>query len=162
MSVYKQYFEKNTGREFPIYGYSPPPQGEWWLDDTVFTTEDFRTVEKYKEYKDCGFNVLFLQHSALYKGEGWENSETKMAFDNALAAGIEKIILVDDRIFQLSLIPEGIIGDGTTAQSSLNKDRTARRGAVSRRNPFAPYNLGCNFLRNLPTLFPWRIFYRRR
>ena len=61
MRIYKQYFQKNTGREFPIYGYSPPPQGEWWIDDTTFTTEDFRTVERYKEYKDCGFNILFMQ-----------------------------------------------------------------------------------------------------
>ena len=151
MSVYKQYFEKNTGREFPIYGYSPPPQGEWWLDDTVFTTEDFRTVEKYKEYKDCGFNVLFLQHSALYKGEGWENSETKMAFDNALAAGIEKIILVDDRIFQLSLIPEGIIGDGKkfATEKELEdfvrnciqdyKEQKGFYGIQLRDEPFYPY-----------------------
>ena len=83
MSIYKQYFEKNAGREFPIYGYSPPPNGQWQIDDTIFHTEDFRTVEKYQEYKDCGFTVLFLQHTALYKGDGWEQSETKMAFDNA-------------------------------------------------------------------------------
>ncbi len=38
MSVYKKYFEKNVGREFPIYGYSPPPNGQWQIDDTVFAT----------------------------------------------------------------------------------------------------------------------------
>ena len=65
MRIYKQYFQKNTGREFPIYGYSPPPQGEWWIDDTTFTTEDFRTVERYKEYKDCGFNILFMQSKKM-------------------------------------------------------------------------------------------------
>ena len=39
MGVYKKYFEENLGREFPIYGYSPPPQGEWWIDDTVFEAD---------------------------------------------------------------------------------------------------------------------------
>ena len=112
MSVYKQYLQKNAGREFPIYGYSPPPQGEWQIDDTIFTTDDFRTVEKYREYKDCGFNVLFLQFTAPYHGDGWEKSETKKAMERAVAAGIDKIILVDVRIFQLSLIEGGIIGEG--------------------------------------------------
>ena len=122
MSIYKQYFQKNAGREFPIYGYSPPPNGQWQIDDTIIHTEDFRTVEKYKEYKECGFTVLFLQHTALYKGEGWEKSETKMAFENALKAGIDKIILVDDRIFQLSLIPDGIIGEGKKFSTETELD----------------------------------------
>ena len=151
MSVYKQYFEKNKGRVFPIYGYSPPPQGEWRIDDTIFTTEDFRTVEKYREYKECGFTVLFLQHTALYKGDGWEQSETKMAFDNALKAGIDKIILVDDRIFQLSLIPGGIIGEGKqfSTEAELDdfirnciqdyKDQEGFYGVQLRDEPFYPY-----------------------
>ncbi len=151
MSIYKQYFQKNAGREFPIYGYSPPPNGQWQMDDTIIHTEDFRTVEKYKEYKECGFTVLFLQHTALYKGEGWEKSETKMAFKNALKAGIDKIILVDDRIFQLSLIPGGIIGEGKkfSTEAELDeyiknciqdyKDQEGFYGVQLRDEPFLPY-----------------------
>ena len=151
MSVYKQYFKENLGREFPIYGYSPPPNGQWQLDDTIIHTEDFRTVEKYREYKECGFTVLFLQHTALYKGEGWEKSETKMAFDNALKAGLDKIILVDDRIFQLSLIPGGIIGEGKkfSTEEELDefirnciqdyKDQEGFYGVQLRDEPFYPY-----------------------
>lgn len=112
MNVYKQYFEENAGRELPIYGYSPPPNGEWQIDDTIYTTEDFRTVEKYKEYLDCGFNVLFLQGTARYYGEGWENSEAKQVFERALEAGLDKVILIDQRIFELSLIEGGIVGEG--------------------------------------------------
>ena len=110
MSIYQKYFEENIGREFPIYGYSPPPEGKWQIDDTVFTTEDFRTVEKYREYKDCGFNILFLQYTAPYYGDGWEKSETKMAMERAIEAGLKKVILVDVRIFELSLIEGGLIG----------------------------------------------------
>lgn len=110
MSIYSKYFEENSGRVFPIYGYSPPPEGKWQIDDTIFPTEDFRTVEKYREYKECGFNVLFLQFTAPYYGDGWDKSETKMAMERAVEAGLEKVILVDKRIFDLSLIEGGLIG----------------------------------------------------
>lgn len=151
MSVYKKYFEKNAGREFPIYGYSPPPQGEWWIDDQTFTTEDFRTVEKYKEYKDCGFNILFAQGTGSYHGEGWENSQAKMVMDRAVEAGIDKVILVDQRIFDLSLIEGGIIGEGKKFASEEELDDFIRNclkdyrhekgfyGVQLRDEPFYPY-----------------------
>lgn len=151
MSVYKQYFEKNSGREFPIYGYSPPPQGEWWIDDKTFYTEDFRTVEKYREYKDCGFNVLFLQGTATYEGEGWENSQAKLFVERALEAGLEKFILVDKRIFDLSLIEGGIVGEGKQFASEAELDDFIRNcirdyrhqkgfyGIQLRDEPFHPY-----------------------
>ena len=151
MSVYKKYLQKNAGREYPIYGYSPPPQGEWWLDDQVFTTEDFRTVEKYKEYKDCGFNVLFMQGTASYKGEGWENSDAQRCMQRAWEAGIDKVILVDDRIFQLSLISEGLIGEGKKFASEEELDEFIKSclkdyrheknfyGVQLRDEPFYPY-----------------------
>lgn len=151
MSIYKKYFKKNTGREFPIYGYSPPPQGEWWIDNQTFFTDDFRTVEKYREYKDCGFNVLFLQGTATYHGDGWENSQTKMVMERAVEAGIDKIILVDQRIFELSLIEGGIIGEGKKFASEEELDEFIRNcikdyrhqagfyGVQLRDEPFYPY-----------------------
>ena len=151
MSVYKQYFKENAGREFPIYGYSPPPQGKWWLDDTTFETEDFRTVERYQEYRDCGFNILFLQGTASYEGGGWENSEAKAVVDRALQAGLEKFILVDQRIFDLSLIEGGIIGEGKRFASEDELDDFIRDclkdyrhqkgfyGIQLRDEPFYPY-----------------------
>ena len=151
MNVYKRYFEENLGRELPIYGYSPPPNGQWQIDDTIFETEDFRTVEKYREYKECGFNVLFLQHSAKYDGDGWENSETKLAMERAVEAGLDKIILVDMRIFELSLIEEGLIGEGKRFASEAELDDFIRNcikdyrhqkgfyGVQLRDEPFWPY-----------------------
>ena len=151
MAVYKKYFEENLGREFPIYGYSPPPQGEWWIDDTVFTTEDFRTVEKYQEYKDCGFNVLFMQRTAAYNGEDWEACETKRSMERAVEAGIDKIIIVDERIFELSLIEGGLIGEDKKFANEADLDafiknciQTYRHqegfyGIQLRDEPFYPY-----------------------
>ena len=151
MAVYKKYFQENAGRVFPIYGYSPPPQGEWWIDDETITTEDFRTVEKYKEYKDCGFNILFLQGTAQYEGEGWENSQAKICVERALEAGVDKFILVDKRIFDLSMIENGIIGEGkkfATEQdlddfiANCLKDYRHQKGFYGvqlRDEPFLPY-----------------------
>ena len=50
MAIYKKYFSENRDRTFPIYAYSPPPQGCYWIDDVIDPTDDFRTVERYKEY----------------------------------------------------------------------------------------------------------------
>lgn len=151
MSVYKKYFKKTSGREFPIYGYSPPPQGEWWIDDQVFVTEDFRTVEKYREYKDCGFNVLFMQGTASYNGEDWETCDAKRCMERAVEAGLDKIILVDQRIFNLSLIEGGIIGEGKQFANEEELDDFIRNciktyrhqegfyGIQLRDEPFYPY-----------------------
>ncbi len=151
MSIYKKYFEENAGRTFPIYGYSPPPQGEWYIDDTVYTTEDFRTVERYKEYKECGFNILFMQRTAAYNGEPWETSQTKKAMENAVEAGIDKIIIVDERIFALSDVEGGIIGEGKKFASEEDLDAYVRDciktyrhqkgfyGVQLRDEPFHPY-----------------------
>ena len=151
MCVYKNYFKENVGRVLPIYGYSPPVNGEWQIDDTIYTTEDFRTVEKYREYKDCGFNVLFLQGTVKYNGEGWENSEAKCIVERALDAGLEKFILIDQRIFDLSLIEGGIIGEGKQFASEEELDNFIRNcikdyrhqkgfyGIQLRDEPFWPY-----------------------
>lgn len=122
MSVYKQYLEENQGRVFDIYGYSPPPQGEWWIDDTVYTTADFRTEEKYREYLDCGFNVLFMQRTAAYNGEDWATCETKRTMETAVKAGVKKIIIVDERIFALSQEKDGLIGEGKKFASEQELD----------------------------------------
>lgn len=112
MSIYQKYFEKNKGKVFPIYAYSPPHEGKWWIDDTYYYTEDFRTVERYKEYKESGCNVLFMQRTADYKGEEWATCDAKRCIERAVQAGIEKVILVDDRIFRLSMVEGGLIGEG--------------------------------------------------
>ena len=141
MSVYKKYFEQNAGRVIPIYGYSPPPNGQWQIDDTIYPTEDFRTVEKYREYKECGFNVLFLQHTAPYDGNGWENSETKLAMERAIEAGLEKVIIVDLRIFNLSLIEGGLIGEGKQFASEADLDDFIRNCIKDYRNQKGFYGL---------------------
>ena len=89
---------------FSYYAYNPPTKGVWKdLTGAEFSAgEDFRTVEQYKIYKDCGFDILMMQSTGNYYGQDWETSDTKMVMDRAYEAGIEKCIVTDNRIQLLS------------------------------------------------------------
>ena len=48
--------------EFLTYGYTGPTDGTWFRDDEQYNTgEDYRTEERYREYKEAGFNTLLIQ-----------------------------------------------------------------------------------------------------
>ena len=123
--------------QFDFYGYGAPTDGYWTEDDLVFYAgEDFRTVERYKEYKDAGFTILMPQSTARIgvtsgnyredingvllnlpeawpdnfselRTEEWEN--TKVYWDKAREAGIEKIIMTDVQIQQFSNVKYGLL-----------------------------------------------------
>ncbi len=113
MAIYEKYYEKYNDLKFGLYGYSPPNDGSYTVDGEMRSTgEDYRTVERYKEYKDCGFNILLMQFTARYCGEEWESSDAKMVMDKALEAGLKKAIIVDKRIYDLCEIKHGLVGEG--------------------------------------------------
>lgn len=103
----------NKEKDFIVYGYTTPTDGYWYYEgkEEHYTGEDYRTEERYREYKDCGFNLLFLQGNDPYRGEEWETSQTKKNMDNAYAAGITKITVCDNRLLNLSATEDGIIGE---------------------------------------------------
>ena len=46
---------------FDFYGYNAPTWGRYYHDgQTYFLGEDFRSVKRYKEYKNIGFNMCLL------------------------------------------------------------------------------------------------------
>ena len=114
--VYEQYYSNATTKDlrFDIYGYSPPSKLDIGIDGGLVlqTGLEFRTVERYKEYKDAGFNVLLMQSSGKYQGEAWETSDCKLVMDRAHQAGIDKIIVLDERLMQLSNAGDGLVGEG--------------------------------------------------
>ncbi len=113
MSIYEKYYEKYNDLQFDLYGYSPPTDGTYTVDGELKTTgEDYRTVERYKEYQECGFNILLMQFGGTYNGEDWETCDAKMVMDRAYEAGLKKAIIVDKRIYDLCKIKDGIIGEG--------------------------------------------------
>lgn len=103
-SAYKNRFE--------FYCYTPPNDGTWNEDLTInppvraSAGKDFRTVDRYQEYKDCGFDILLMQSAGKYSGEDWESSIAKTVMDRAVQGGIQKIIMTDLRLQRLS---EGIV-----------------------------------------------------
>lgn len=98
--------------EFITYGYTGPTNGTWFRDDEQYNTGvDYRTVERYQEYKEAGLNTLLLQGNEPYKGENFETSELKQTMDKAYAAGIERVIVFDSRLEALSESTQPIVGE---------------------------------------------------
>lgn len=112
--------------KFDFYGYTAVTDGTYRLDGAIVkASEDLRTEEKIREYKEAGMTIFFPQSQAQVTGndpEGdWEKA--KVIWDRAVAAGFEKRILMRDvRILMLAngqgnpgkdvseFDPEGIIG----------------------------------------------------
>ncbi len=100
--------------QFDFYAYNGPTDGTWTENGILQTAgQDFRTVERFKEYKDAGLNVYFPGLSGHYGGGDWSNSNAKSIMDKAYTAGIEKIIVCDTRLQDLSgSTTESLIGSG--------------------------------------------------
>lgn len=92
-------------KRFDFYGYSACIDG-WNIDGVDYHSgEDYLSVERIKEYKDAGMTIYFPQSAAAVNDEvaqDWENSRAKRALDYALEAGIDKVILNDNRIQRLT------------------------------------------------------------
>ena len=111
--------------QFDLYAYTGPRDNIYTLDGEVIVegNEDvsFQTVEKYKEYADCGFNILLLQADDMYRGEAYETSHIKKLLDTAQEAGL-KVIMFDNRLHNLSMQTNEIVGEGKqyATQEDLN------------------------------------------
>ena len=52
--------------QFDFYGYSSASNGKWSIDGIEYDAgQDFRTVERVREYKDTGMTIYMPQHQAL-------------------------------------------------------------------------------------------------
>ena len=95
-----------------MYAHISPTPGSFVnaSGQTVFL-EDHRTLENYQDYKNCGFDTLFLQGNDAYNGENFETSDTKKNMDRCQEVGL-KCIVFDNRIWALSKNEESLIGAG--------------------------------------------------
>ena len=115
----------NSNLQFEFYGYSGPSDGYYnEYGENFYTGEDYRTVERYKEYKDAGMTINFPQlFGAIgYGNTPFEESAAKMVIDRAREAGIEKTILWDNRIHSISKKTESNIGEGKLFASEAELD----------------------------------------
>ncbi len=113
--------------QFEFYAYNGPTDGTWTEhDEKFYAGQDFRTVERLKEYKDAGMTLYMPQNASWYNGQEWETSDAKMMMDRALAAGINKVVLGDSRIQTIPLVEGGIIGEGKQFKSEEELDETIK------------------------------------
>lgn len=99
-----------------ISAWTPPING--WIrayDGKQITErkfiEDFRTLERYKEYKDCGFDEMIFAGENGYTGEDYASSDLKKMLDLCEKSGV-KAVVFDKRILSLTVkAKENIIGE---------------------------------------------------
>lgn len=118
--MYKKYYEEKNN--FDFYAYSIPgcETGDYVVGQDV--EGSFRTVERFKEYKDVGFNKVMSGCVGTYYGEEWQTSMCKKVMDIACEAGIDKYIVGDQAFYELSCEKDGIVGEGKRFASEKELD----------------------------------------
>ncbi|MBR2384245.1 MAG: hypothetical protein IKA99_01410, partial [Clostridia bacterium] len=108
--MHKKYYGEKS--DFQFYAYSVPgcETGDYVVGQDVGNS--FRTVERFKEYKDVGFNMVMSGCVGTYYGEDWQTSMCKKVMDIVCEAGIDKYIVGDQAFYELSCQKDGIIGEG--------------------------------------------------
>ena len=119
------YFENapdysSSDKKVSLYAYAPPGNGVYTIDGKSYQATDengnpvtFQTVEKYREYKDCGFDTIMFQADDPYRGEAFETSHIKDLLDMAQEVGL-RAIMFDTRLHNLSASEKPIVGKGCT------------------------------------------------
>ena len=98
--------------ELNMYAYVAPTNGEYVNEKgEKVNNGDFRTEEKYREYKECGFDTLLLLGNDPYNGENFEDSDLKKNLDLCEKVGL-KCIVYDKALHDLSAADEELVGDG--------------------------------------------------
>ena len=99
-------------KKFVFFAYNPPTTGKFTINGYDYQSdEDFRSVARCKEYKNCGFDMLQLRYEHSYDGEPWETSNTNLMWNVAYAAGIKKLLVTDLRLDRLIRIQRGVPSD---------------------------------------------------
>jgi len=113
----------STNYRFDFFAYVAPTDGSYSADGTTLSVgEDFRTEERYREYKEAGFNMIMLRYENAYGGEPWDKSNTKKCMTAAYAAGLDRILVTDTR-FDSMIAGGRLLGEGGTYPSEEELDK---------------------------------------
>lgn len=100
----------NSTKELHIYAHRSTSEGSFTgVNGELIKYDSYITKEKFQEFKDCGFDVIYPQENA-YNGEDFETSRMKAYLDLAQEVGL-KCIVADDRIKRLSGLTTPLIGE---------------------------------------------------
>ena len=111
----KEFYKK--GKPIDVFAFYGPCDGKYDDGSPMGDGTDFRTKERYIEYKNCGFDILLMEDEAVYNGEPFETSKVKEIMDICFEIGL-KVIVLDRRIYYLAV--KGFWGreiDGFTVNS---------------------------------------------
>lgn len=98
-------------KDISISAFTPPPNGYRTIDGvTEYMGQDFRTRERYLEYRNCGFDEIIFAGETKYCGENFETSDLKMMMDLSLESDLSAIVY-DERIVSLTVQAKGSIVD---------------------------------------------------
>ncbi len=107
-----------------FYCYQCPSSGYYTINGyKYFCGEDFRTEKRYREYLDCGFNMVQARGENSYKGEGWEGSNCQRVFTEALKAGCDKILVTDGRFDHWIRDERDLVGEGKLFANETELDK---------------------------------------
>lgn len=110
-------------KQMSLYAYAPPGDGIYTVDGVAYQITDengnpvsFQTVEKFTEYRDCGFDIIMFQADDPYRGEEFQTSHIKDLMDKAHEAGL-KAIIFDKRLHDYSASESPIVGENCEFKS---------------------------------------------
>lgn len=110
--------------EYLFYAYNCPTSGYYTINGyKYFYGEDFRTEKRYKEYLDCGFNMVQVRGENSYKGEEWEGSNCQRVFQEALKAGCTRMLVTDGRFDHWIRDERDLVGEGKMFATEAELDK---------------------------------------
>lgn len=106
-----------NGKQFSFFCYGNLSDGQYTITDssgneTTVDYGDMRTVEKYREYKECGFDIIMTGDYDM-RWTSWEESDAKLIMDRAYEAGITKAIITDVEMRRMTESFDKLIGEGS-------------------------------------------------
>lgn len=113
-TVYAEYYQNSQteNARMDIYAYNAPSDGTFTLEGQKYLgVRDYRTAQHYAVYKNCGFNTLLAGASGYFNDEQFADSSAKKVLDTAYAAALSQVIVLDQKLYALSQVEGGIIGE---------------------------------------------------
>lgn len=117
-------------KEYLFYCYHCPDRGEYHHNGYTYTFgEDYRNVKRYKEYLDCGFNVVQARGGGEmgneYKGF-WEGSGCQKVFEEYTKAGGDKIFVTDRQLDGWIVHEHDVVGEGKRFANEEELDKAVK------------------------------------
>lgn len=115
-------YSKTEG-QIDFFAYSPPGDGTYSVDGIIKELGTNKmTLEGYTTYREAGFDIIMLTQQAKYNGEDWNTSACKRAWELALEAGIDRVLVNDNRLEGLISYMDKLVGETSDCRFSTEDE----------------------------------------